>query len=127
MDPLGFALENFDAVGAWRTRDDGLPVDASTELADGTKLDGPVALRQAVLRDPELFVGTLTEKLLTYSLGRGVAHYDIPAVRKIVRDARRHDYQFSSILMGIVQSTPFQMRMKPAQEGDSVPVRTAAR
>jgi hypothetical protein len=127
MDPLGFALENFDAVGAWRTRDDGLPVDASTELADGTKLDGPVALRQAVLRDPELFVGTLTEKLLTYSLGRGVAHYDFPAVRKIVRDARRHDYQFSSILMGIVQSTPFQMRMKPAQEGDGVPVRTAAR
>jgi hypothetical protein len=110
MDPLGFALENFDAVGAWRTQDEGTLIDPSSELADGTRLDGPAALRQAVLKRPEVFVSTLTEKLLTYALGRGVAYYDQPSVRAIVRESREHDYQFSSLILGIVRSTPFQMR-----------------
>ncbi|PWT82254.1 MAG: hypothetical protein C5B57_08980 [Blastocatellia bacterium] len=110
MDPLGFALENFDAVGAWRTQDEGTPIDPSSELADGTKLDGPAALRQVVLKQPDVFVSTLTEKLMTYALGRGVTYSDQPAVRAIVRESREHDYRFSSLILGIVRSTPFQMR-----------------
>jgi hypothetical protein len=100
-------------VGAWRTRDGGTrgtPVDASGQLVDGTKVDGVVALREALLRDPEIFVGTVTEKLLTYALGRGLTASDMPAVRAIVRDARRDDYRFSSIVLGIIRSAPFQMR-----------------
>jgi hypothetical protein len=113
IDPAGLALENFDAVGAWRTRDGGTrgtPVDASGQLVDGTKVDGVVALRQALMREPEIFVGTVTEKLLTYALGRGLTTSDMPAVRAIVRDARRDNYRFSSIVLGIVRSVPFQMR-----------------
>ena len=118
IDPAGLALENFDAVGAWRTRDGGTrgtPVDASGQLLDGTKVDGVVALRQALLREPEIFVGTVTEKLLTYALGRGLSASDMPAVRAIVRDARRDDYRFSSIILGIVRSVPFQMRAADAR------------
>jgi hypothetical protein len=110
MDPLGFSLENFDAVGEWRTKEPGGAVDPSGQLADGTKVDGPVALRQAILKHPEQFVRTLTEKMLTYGLGRGLEYYDMPTVRGIARDASRTDYKFSSIVMGIVKSTPFQMR-----------------
>jgi hypothetical protein len=113
IDPAGLALENFDAIGAWRTRDGGTrgtPVDASGQLVDGTKVDGVVALRQALMREPEIFVGTVTEKLLTYALGRGLSASDMPAVRAIVRDARRDDYRFSSIVLGIIRSAPFQMR-----------------
>jgi mono/diheme cytochrome c family protein len=113
IDPAGLALENFDAVGAWRTRDGGTRgtlVDASGQLVDGTKVDGVVALRQALMREPEIFVGTVTEKLLTYALGRGLTASDMPAVRAIVRDARRDNYRFSSIVLGIVRSVPFQMR-----------------
>jgi hypothetical protein len=113
MDPIGFALENFDAVGAWRTREGGTHgtlIDASGQMLDGTKVNGPVELRKALLRRPEIFAGTLTEKLLTYALGRGLAYYDMPAVRAIVRDASKQDYRFSSLILGIVKSTPFQMR-----------------
>jgi len=114
MDPLGFSLENFDGVGEWRTKEPGgsggSPVDPSGQLADGTKVDGPVALRQAILKHPEQFVRTLTEKMLTYGLGRGLEYYDMPTVRGIARDASRNDYKFSSIVLGIVKSTPFQMR-----------------
>ena len=110
MDPLGFSLENFDAVGQWRTREEGGTVDASGQLADGSKVDGPVSLRQALIKRPEQFVGTLTEKLMTYGLGRGLEYYDMPTVRAIARDAGRSDYRFSSIVMGIVKSTPFQMK-----------------
>jgi mono/diheme cytochrome c family protein len=113
IDPAGLALENFDAVGAWRTRDGGTrgtPVDASGQLVDGTKVDGVIALRQALLREPEIFVGTVTEKLLTYALGRGLSAADMPAVRTVVRDARRDDYRFSSIVLGVIRSVPFQMR-----------------
>ena len=110
MDPLGFSLENFDGIGEWRTKDQSGPIDASGQLADGTKVEGPVTLRQALLEHPEQFVGTVTEKLLTYALGRGLEFYDMGVVRGIVREAARNDYKFSSLIMGIVKSTPFQMR-----------------
>jgi hypothetical protein len=110
MDPIGFALENFDAVGAWRTREAGGAIDASGELADGTKVDGVVTLRQALLGRPEVFVGTMTEKLLTYALGRGLDYHDMPVVRSIVRQSAASDYRFSSLVLGIVKSVPFQMR-----------------
>ncbi|HEY4360238.1 MAG TPA: DUF1592 domain-containing protein [Bryobacteraceae bacterium] len=113
MDPIGFALENFDAVGAWRTEEPGGPIDASGVLADGTKVDGAVALRRALTSRPEVFVGTLTEKLLTYALGRGLDDRDMPAVRAIVRDAAKDGYKLSSLIQGVVRSTPFQMRTKP--------------
>jgi mono/diheme cytochrome c family protein len=116
MDPIGFAMENFDAVGAWRSHDAGAPIDASGELADGNKVDGVVALRQALVSRPDVFVGTLTEKLLTYALGRGLDSPDMPAVRSIVASASRDRYRFSSIVSGIVTSTPFQMRAKPDTE-----------
>ncbi|HET9024740.1 MAG TPA: DUF1592 domain-containing protein, partial [Burkholderiaceae bacterium] len=113
IDPAGLALENFDAVGAWRTRDGGTrgtAVDASGQLVDGTKVDGVIALRDALMREPEIFVSTVIEKLMTYALGRGLTASDMPAVRAIVRDASRDGYRFSSIVMGIVRSAPFQMR-----------------
>jgi len=110
MDPLGLALENFDAVGAWRTREAGVAIDGSGELTDGTKIDGVVALRNALLKRPDVLVGTTTEKLMTYALGRGLEPYDMPAVRAIVRSAGRDGYRFSSIVRGIVTSVPFQMR-----------------
>jgi hypothetical protein len=110
MDPLGFSLENFDATGQWRTKEEAGPVDASGRLADGTEVDGPVALRQALLKHPETFARTMTEKLLTYSLGRGLEYYDMPVVRAITRDAAASNYRFSSLVMGIVKSTPFRMK-----------------
>jgi hypothetical protein len=110
MDPLGFAMENFDAVGSWRTRDGGLPLDASGQLADGTKVDGVVALRRALVARSDVFVRTLTEKLMIYALGRGLQHYDMPVVRDIARKAEHQDFRFSAIIMGIVSSPPFQMR-----------------
>jgi hypothetical protein len=116
MDPLGFTLENFDAVGAWRVQESGGAVDSSGMLTDGTTVDGAVALRQALLKRPEVIVGTFVEKLLTYALGRGLGAYDMPAVRTIVREAGKRDYRFSEIVFGVVNSLPFQMRMKPADE-----------
>ena len=110
MDPLGFALENFDAVGHWRTTDANAPVDATGILVDGTKFDGPAELRQALLARREQVVRTITEKMLTYALGRGLEYYDAPVVRQIARDAAVHNYSWSSVILGIVQSTPFQKR-----------------
>jgi cytochrome c5 len=110
MDPLGLSLENFDAVGQWRTKEAAGPIDASGQLADGTKVDGVVDLRKALLTHPEQFVGTMTEKMLIYALGRGLDYYDMPVVRGIVRDAAKDNYRFSSIVIGIVKSAPFQMR-----------------
>jgi len=121
MDPLGFSLENFDGIGEWRTKEPGGTVDPSGQLADGTKIDGPVALRNAIMKHPEQFIRTLTEKMLTYGLGRGLEYYDMPTVRGIARDASRNDYKFSSIVLGIVKSTPFQMRRV-----QDAPVRAAA-
>lgn len=111
LDPLGFALENFDAVGQWRNVDEsGDKVDASGVLADGTKVSGVNDLRAALLSRPNVFVGTMTEKMLTYALGRGLEYYDMPAVRAITHQAAQNDYRFSSLVLGIVESTPFQMR-----------------
>jgi hypothetical protein len=116
MDPLGFALENFDAIGAWRTKDREAAtlIDSSGQLADGTIVNGPVDLREALLADPEQFVQTLTEKLIIYALGRSVEYYDMPAIRQIVRDAKRENYQFSAILAGIAKSEPFRFSRAPA-------------
>jgi hypothetical protein len=111
MDSIGFALENFDAVGAWRSMDADAPVDASGDLADGTHVNGVVELRAALLKKPDLFVGTMTEKLMTYALGRGIDYRDMPAVRTIVRDSGRDGYKFSSLVLGVVRSLPFQMKM----------------
>jgi hypothetical protein len=110
MDPLGFSLENFDATGKWRVKEEAGVVDASGQLADGTPVDGPAALRKAILKRPEQFVRTMTEKMLTYGLGRGLEYYDMPVVRSIARDAAGQNYRFSSIVLGIVRSTPFQMK-----------------
>jgi mono/diheme cytochrome c family protein len=110
MDPLGFALETFNGVGEYRTRDASGPIDASGQLADGTKIDGVVGLRQALLKHPEYFVGTLTEKLMTYALGRPLEYYDMPVVRGIVERAAANDYRFSSLITGIVNSEPFEMK-----------------
>ena len=110
IDPPGFALENYDAVGRWRKDDDGATIDATGSLAGGAPFRGPRGLRDALLQQPDLFVSTVTEKLLTYALGRGLEAYDAPAVRKIVRDAGGQDYRFSSLVLGIVNSTPFEMR-----------------
>ncbi|MEO2024621.1 MAG: DUF1592 domain-containing protein [Fuerstiella sp.] len=110
MDPVGFSLENFGAVGEWRDLENGRPVDASGGLPDGRQFTGVSGLEQGLLDRPELFVGTMTEKLLTYAIGRGLEHFDAPAVRGIVRDAKGNDYRFSELILGIVNSTPFQMR-----------------
>ncbi|MFG0333041.1 MAG: DUF1592 domain-containing protein, partial [Maioricimonas sp. JB049] len=110
MDPVGFSLENFDAIGRWRDLEGETPVDATGGLPDGSAFEGVEGLEQALLRRPEWFAATLTEKLLTYALGRGLDHHDGPAVREIVRVAAQQDYRFSALVHGIVRSTPFQMR-----------------
>jgi mono/diheme cytochrome c family protein len=115
MDPIGFALENFDADGKWRNKqggDGGSTIDTSAQLYDGQQVDGPVALRQALLRYSPQFVRMFTEKMLTYAVGRGVEYYDMPVIRSIVRDAARDDNRFSAIVLGVVKSAPFQMRVK---------------
>ncbi len=118
MDPLGFALENFDAVGRWRTvSESNTPVDAEGVLPDGTRFTGAAGLRAILLARRDQFVTTLTEKLLTYGLGRGVEYYDWPAIRRIVRDARNSDYRMSALVLGIVKSVPFQMRGSGPIEG----------
>lgn len=119
MDPIGFAMENFDADGKWRTKqggDGGVPIDTSAVLWDGTKVNGPIELRQALLRYSPQFVRTITEKLMTFSLGRGVEYQDMPVIRSIVHEADKSDDRFVSILMGIVKSAPFQMRTKEVEE-----------
>jgi hypothetical protein len=110
MDPVGFSLENYDAVGRWRAADNGKPVDASGGLPDGSKFDGVAGLEKALLARPEVFAGTLTEKLFTFALGRGVEPYDGPAIRAVVQSAAAKEFPFSSFILGIVNSTPFQMR-----------------
>jgi hypothetical protein len=112
MDPIGFALENFDGIGRWRTQDNGIPIEASGQLVDGTTMSGPAGLRDALVRYSPQFARNVTENLMTYALGRGVEYYDMPLVRSIVRDVARDNYRFSSIVLGIVRSAPFQMNMK---------------
>ncbi|MBM3778526.1 MAG: DUF1592 domain-containing protein [Acidimicrobiia bacterium] len=110
LDPLGFSLENFNAVGQWRSHDAGEPVDPSGTLPSGMKFSGPTDFREGLVRHADAFVTNLTTKLLTYALGRGVEYWDMPAVRSIVREAGRSDYRWSSLVLAIVNSTPFQMR-----------------
>jgi hypothetical protein len=113
IDPIGFALENFNAVGQWEnTTRDGLKIDNAGVLVDGTPIDGPAALRKALLARPEVFVGTVTEKLMTYALGRGLEPIDMPVVRGVLRSSSKNNYAMQSIILGIVQSSAFQMRTK---------------
>jgi hypothetical protein len=114
MDPIGFALENFDATGRWRDNDDGSRIDPSGTIYNGAQVNGPAGLQTMLTGNPDVFVGVLAEKLLTFALGRGTQYFDMPAVRGIVRDARARDYRFSAIVAGIVESTPFEMKLKPA-------------
>jgi hypothetical protein len=111
MDPLGLALENFDGVGHWRTRSESNgPLDVSGTLPDGTTFDGPVGLRNALLKYSDAFVTTFTEKLLTYALGRGLEYYDAPTVRRITHEAAKQNYKVSALIQNIVRSPAFQMR-----------------
>jgi hypothetical protein len=110
IDPVGFSLENFDAVGRWRDLEAGQPVDASGGLPDGSRFIGVEGLEQGLRERPELFARTVAEKLLTYAVGRGMQHHDGPAIRKIVRHAEQDGFRFSSLILGIVQSDPFQRR-----------------
>jgi hypothetical protein len=122
MDPLGLALENFDATGMWRDRDRyaGASIDASGVLPDGTPINGPDDLRKALLRRPGQFAQTFTEGLLTYATGRKLEHYDMPTVRRIVRDAAGGDYRFSALVQGVVRSGQFRMRQAPKTAGGQV-------
>jgi hypothetical protein len=118
MDPIGFALENFDAVGARREYDKGVGsarIDASGKLADGTLIDGSVELRHALMKDPEVFVTTVVQKLMTYALGRGMSGRDMAVVREIVSDTKKDDYKFSSIVLAIAESVPFRERKAPIE------------
>jgi hypothetical protein len=126
MDPLGFALENFDVDGTWRDVDQesGRPIDASGVLPDGSNIGGPADLREALLARPEQFVQTFVEQLLAYSLGRSTEWYDMPAVREIVRRSAADDYSFSAVVMGIVQSAPFTTRDLGAAEPDELSARS---
>jgi hypothetical protein len=117
MDPLGFALEHYDGIGAFRTTAEaGSPVDSTGTLPDGARVDGLKGLRTLLVNRREQFVGAMTEKLLAYAVGRGVEYYDLPAVRRIVRESARDDYRWSSLVLGVVRSVPFQMRRSRAEE-----------
>jgi hypothetical protein len=127
MDPLGFSLENFDPLGQWRTQDAGYPVDADGAMPDGTKFKGVSGLREALLARPDVFVSTLTEKLLIYALGRGVEPYDMPAIRLMTRSLSDDGYKFSSLVVGLVRSVPFQMRTAGEPPVDPTVRKTAER
>src|SRR4029453_13104279 len=119
MGPIGFALENFDADGKWRTKqggEGGTPIEVSVQLFDGQQVDGPVGLRQALLRYSPQFVRMFTEKMMTYALGRGVEYSDMPAIRSIVADVAKENNRFSAIVLRVVKSAQFQMRVKEAAE-----------
>ena len=117
FEPIGIAMENFDAIGAWRTEEAGTPIDASGQIVDGTVVNGPASLREVLMRYSDQYVRVVTEKLLTYALGRGVEYRDMPLVRSIVREAAPANYRFSSIVLGIVRSPSFQMNLKSVNGG----------
>ena len=115
FEPIGLSLENFDGIGAWRLKDEGQPIDATGVLANGTKIDGVASLRDVLMQNSEQFVRVIAEKLLTYALGRGVEYQDMPLVRSIARDAAGGNYRFSSLVLGVVKSAPFQNNVKGAE------------
>jgi hypothetical protein len=115
MDPIGLSLENFDAIGQWRTKDGDSAIDGSGEMYDGVRITDPITLRQQLVRYAPQYYRNVTEKLMTYAIGRGADYYDMPVIRTIVRDAARDNYKFSAIVLGIVKSAPFQMKVKAAQ------------
>jgi hypothetical protein len=115
MDPIGFAMDNFDAIGQWRTTDAEQPIDASGVLPDGTKFNGVAEMKKDIVRSPEEFVSAVAEKLLMYAIGRNVQYFDRPALRAIVHEAAQHNYTFSSLVLGVVESVPFQMRESQSQ------------
>ena len=122
MDSIGFALDNFDAVGRWRAVDaSGATIDPSGVLPDGTRFEGAAGLRQVLLNQPEKFTRTVAENLLTYALGRSLEYYDAPVVRSIAGHAARQDYRFSQLVLGVVNSTPFQMRKADGRQASALP------
>jgi hypothetical protein len=125
MDPLGFALENFSAIGKWRASEVGIPIDATGQFPDGAKFAGPAEFRKILMTYRDAFVGTLTERLLTFALGRGVEAYDMPAVRGILREAASSDYRWASLVSAIVKSVPFQMN-RAAEDAPKQVVSTRA-
>jgi hypothetical protein len=110
MDPLGFGLENYDAIGHWRTQDGNFPIDSSGTLPSGKRFSTPAQMKEILRSNPEAFARCLSEKMLTYALGRGLERYDRPAVKKIVAQLAANDYRFSALISGVVESLPFQMR-----------------
>jgi hypothetical protein len=124
LDPIGFSMENFDAVGAWRTQEAGVPIDSSGELGNGTKVNGVVELRRALLSRPENFASTVAEKLMIYALGRGLDARDMPQVRTILRNAAPENYRWSSLILGVTRSTPFRMTTATAPEPGEVAVKS---
>jgi hypothetical protein len=118
MDPIGFALENFDAIGRWRDTVAGESVDASGVFPDGTAFEGVRGLKEVLLADPERFVTAMAERLLMFAIGRNTQYYDMPSVREIVRNARADDYRFSSLVADVVESVPFRMRVKSVSEAE---------
>jgi hypothetical protein len=125
MDPIGFSLENFDAIGQWRTADQGVPIDASGVLADGSTINGAPQLLALLAARPEQFVRTMTQMLMTYALGRGTEYYDMPIVRAIARDSAQQNYRFSALVAGIVKSAPFQMKMTRPLDSEAKPLAAA--
>ena len=115
MDPIGMALENFDAIGVWRANDGGIRIDSSGEMFEGTKLDGPISVRQAVLNHSDSFVDSFAENLLAYAVGRVLDYHDMPTVRSISREAAKNNNRFTSFVLSVVRSTPFQMRTVSSQ------------
>jgi hypothetical protein len=126
FEPIGLGLENFDATGAWRTLDGDNPIDASGTLVDGTKIDGVAGLRDSLVRNSDQFARVVTERLMTYALGRGVEYQDMPTLRAILRDSAGNKYKFSSLVTGIVKSAPFQMNMKTVESSNTPGTQPAA-
>ena len=116
IDPLGLALENFDATGAWRIKDSGAPIESTGVLYDGTVMEGPAGLRAALLNRPQVFLNTFTENLMAYALGRRVEYYDMPTIRNITRQAAANGYRISTLVLGVVNSPAFQMSAREATE-----------
>ena len=123
MDPIGFSLENFDAVGQYRNSDEGTKIDVTGVMFDGSKVSSPASVRAILAGKPDVITSVMTERMLTYALGRGSEYYDMPAIRAILRDAGKSNYKFSSIVMGIIRSQAFQMRRRTS---DSAPTETAS-